>query len=83
MTLPTIHRNGTAKDDLLEGYMEASSAIQAAIRRVEFNGPNGRDYYPQGDGAIALAIADHVWRISRLVDVRREIEEIMEHISKA
>lgn len=50
-TLPTIHTNGTGPQMLLEGYLNARTACQAAldaIQQIEFN---ARDYYPQGPQA--------------------------------
>lgn len=53
--LPCVHMNGTGAQTLFDGYLEAYSAVNAAIDqlgKVEFN---PRDYYPLGDSAWNLA----------------------------
>ena len=83
MIPPTIHMNGTAACDLIEDLTRASASLYQAILDVQRAGPNGRDYYPQGPDAISRAIADHVWRLKRLTDVRQELEDIIEHVAKS
>ena len=72
--------NGTSAKDLLEGYMDAASAIREAAEKVAKNGPNGRDYYVQAGAAFTLASTEHEQRIWRLREVLAEIEEIMQNI---
>jgi hypothetical protein len=81
MIFPTIHINGTAACDLIEDLSRASASLYQAILDVERAGPNGRDYYPQGPGAIACAMREHEARLTRLTIVRQEIEDIIEHVS--
>jgi hypothetical protein len=81
MILPTIHRNGSSKDDLFDGYMTALAAMQAAIDAVIQTGPHGRDYYPQGDDALRQAQAAHQDRLKRLHAVALELNTLAEHAS--
>jgi hypothetical protein len=79
MILPTIHRNGTSKADLFDGYMTALAAMQAAIDAVIQTAPNGRDYYPQGDDALRQAMAEHRDRLRRLGTVADELNALAAH----
>jgi len=31
ITLPTVHRNGTSRDSLLDGYIDAIDALRLAV----------------------------------------------------
>jgi hypothetical protein len=83
LVLPTIHMNGTSARCLLEGYMEARSAVMRAseaIQAIEFN---ARDYYPQGGNAFRVAQEQHVSRMKRLAEISDELLRIAEHVSDA
>jgi len=82
MTFPTIHRNGTAAEDLLADYIDACQDLRTAIQTIQRNGPNGRDYYPQGNAAMQAAQAEHQSRLERLTAVLQELDAIAEHVSK-
>jgi hypothetical protein len=47
-----------------------------ALRVMQEKGPNARDYYPQGDGVIRVAVAEHCARLAKLESVREELNEI-------
>lgn len=81
ITLPTIHRNGTAACDLLEDYCKCGSAIRDAIRTLENAGPNGRDYYPQGARATSQAMREREARIAKLAEVLAEIVTLQDHVA--
>lgn len=81
MHKPTIHLNGTSWQRLEEQYEAASDAIEAAIQSLKDAAPNGRDYYPQGPGAIEGAQDEHMDRMKRLDGVRREINELLLHVA--
>jgi hypothetical protein len=84
MLLPTIHMNGTAASDLLEGYIECGHALRQAIKDLENHGaPNGRDYYPQGPDAIQTAQREHAARIAKVAEVLHDIEALAEHAAEA
>lgn len=80
MTFPTIHLNGTSATDLLEDYTKASVALSRAIAAVEHAGPNARDYHINGPQAFQDSRMQHESRLRRLLDVRGEIEAILENI---
>jgi hypothetical protein len=79
MTKPTIHMNGTSGKDLLEQYRNAMKALGAAFDALSKCGPNGRDYYPQGQEAILAALDEHRSRRERLSAIYDEITEIAVH----
>lgn len=54
---PTIHMNGTSKDELLNQLVAVVSALDAALAAINAAAPNGRDYYPQGPEAFREAQA--------------------------
>lgn len=81
MMFPTIHLNGSSPEYLLESARYALDSLRAAVLQVEGTAPNGRDYYPQGDGAIKTAVCEHASRIERLRSVIAELEELAEHIT--
>lgn len=76
MMVPTIHLNGTSKQDLLADMLKAYHAIQHAKAALGQASPNGRDYYPQGNGALLIAQDEHRDRIDRLTSVADEIEAL-------
>lgn len=80
-TIPTIHLNGTAQQDLLDSVCAAGSALQAAINALYDAAPNARDYYPQGPTAYQTARAEHDARIAKVRDVYRELETLSEAIA--
>jgi hypothetical protein len=56
MLTPTIHLNGTSREALLRGFADAADAVRDALAAVQATYPNGRDFYPQGPGAITQAM---------------------------
>ena len=76
MQLPTIHLNGTAAQTLIETLCEASERLEDAYSAIKQTAPNGRDYYPQGAGAIDLATREHLARLQRIDDVKKEIDAL-------
>lgn len=79
MITPTLHANGTSAQSLCESYTAAYVAVDAAIDAICAGGPNGRDYYPQGEGAFLEAHTQHLARIERLTSVRDELEALAIH----
>jgi hypothetical protein len=77
MIIPTIHLNGTPKDRLLEQNIEAGQALRVAIDKLSEAGPNGRDFYPQGDDAFREAQKEHISRLQRLQSVYKELEDLV------
>ena len=81
MTLPTIHRNGTDANDLLQGLLKALNALREAEAKIRAAAPHGRDYYPQGPGATAQATDEHIDRLERLESIRHELDQIAAHVA--
>ena len=79
MILPTIHMNGDTGASLRDEHIAAWRAVKKAIDGVQKVGPNGRNFYPQGDAAIGQAIEEHRERIGKLVDVADQLYAIAEH----
>lgn len=73
MIAPTIHLNGTSKDDIIEQYENASHALYMAQVALQQMAPNGRDYYIQGPDALRHAQAEHQARVDRINSVQAEI----------
>ena len=82
LTYPSIHMNGTSAKSLIEGYVAGYEAIGQAIHALQNNAPHGRDYYPQGDEAYKKAREEHEARVSHLLAVQDEIQEICLHCYK-
>jgi hypothetical protein len=80
MQLPLIHLNGTSKKSLLEDIEEAYSALNAALSKLAQTGPNGRDYYPLPGNAFEVARQEHMARLGKLFEVKKELEELAEGI---
>lgn len=76
MTYPTIHLNGTAAEELRDGYLNASAALHNAALLLDECAPNGRDYYPQGAAAIDQAVAEHAARVKQLAKVYVDLAEL-------
>lgn len=81
MRVPTIHLNGTSADALQDSADAAARALHDALAVLIEAGPNARDYYPQGDAAIAEARTEHDSRIARLRSVLVELTELQESIA--
>lgn len=77
---PTVHLNGTSREELLMQLKNAYYALGKTIEAVYRAAPHGRDYYPQGDDAINEAIKEHKSRLERLSSVRDELMTIWESI---
>ena len=80
MTYPTVHLNGTSRDDLERQIENASLACRKAIIALEEAQPNARDYYTQGGDALRSAIREHNARVAKIQDVLNQLSDIYEHI---
>ena len=74
MKIPTVHLNGTSKDELVQQLNDLYLALGDAMDVLAKAGPNGRDYYPD-PGRMEKAIMQHQRRGQVLRDLRAEIEE--------
>ena len=80
LAVPTLHLNGTSKERLIEPLADAYDKLEAAYQALKQAGPNGRDYYPQGDGAFAEASRQHMARLLGIDEVKASIQAIIEAI---
>jgi hypothetical protein len=80
ITLPTVHMNGTSRDELIRTNLKALTAVQSAIEAVRAAAPNGRDYYVQPVGSLRKAMDEHLDRLTKLTDVKDELTLILEHL---
>jgi predicted RNase H-like HicB family nuclease len=80
MMVPTIHLNGTSKEELMEQLQNAARALSEAIQQLGEACPNARDYYPQGDQAFHAAAKEHAVRLMGLVVVLKELERLLDAI---
>lgn len=76
LRIPTVHLNGTSKDQLLEQLTTALTALRVAAEAVAAAAPNARDFYVQDGGAISEATAQHRDRLAKLNHVYTELEQI-------
>jgi hypothetical protein len=80
LAVPTIHLNGTSRENLMEDLLGAYHALTEAITALGRACPNGRDYYPQGNDALSAALEDHRSRLARLESVKAELMQVAEAI---
>jgi hypothetical protein len=79
--LPSVHMNGTSRQELLSLNFAALRAIDAALTALRAAAPNARDFYVQGDYAFTVARAEHRCRVAALEQVREEQEKIVAHLA--
>lgn len=82
MLPPTIHLNGTSREQLLEQVSETWRKLSVAMDALCQMYPNGRDYY-QGPDAIKQATAQHEAMKRKLREVMQEVQELGEAIADA
>lgn len=75
LAVPTIHLNGTSKDELLGQVLRAATAVGEALEALREAAPNERDYYPQF-GGWKQAVEQHGARCDRLADVNEELNQL-------
>lgn len=81
LMVPTVHMNGTSARELFNQAYKAWTALQMAINTHQEMAPHGRDYYPQGEAAIADATRQYRERAIKMQEVLREIEQIILSVS--
>lgn len=83
MIYPSIHLNGTAKDDLLNQQRQVHKAAQGLLEFLIEAMPHGRDFYVQADqNAGRKAREEHLERIVAVQKIMNETMEIWEEIDK-
>jgi phage-related tail protein len=80
LAVPTVHLNGSNGETLREAAIEAAYALSRALNALQETYPDGRDYYPQGDGAMKNARDQHEARCEAIAKMRDEMASIAEQI---
>jgi hypothetical protein len=80
VTVPTVHTNGTSAHNLRDDLQAAVEALREGQRRMVMAAPNGRDYYPQGNDAMNVVMAEHERRCIDLNRILTELEEQRDHV---
>jgi hypothetical protein len=80
MILPAIHLNGSDPRRMWLDVVDALGALRGAQEALAAVGPNGRDYYPLGDGALGTALREHEQRQAALAQVMADLEQLSEHL---
>jgi hypothetical protein len=83
MMVPTVHLNGTSKDELVRQVADAGRALRLGIETLGEANPNGRDFYIQGPDALRLAQQEHRIRLGKLEEVHDELQTLAEAIFAA
>ncbi len=83
LTVPTVHLNGTSREELLRQVQDAGHAVFQARDVLAKASPNARDYYPQGERAYPAARAEHDRRARALLAVEEELSQLAEAIADA
>jgi hypothetical protein len=77
LIIPTVHMNGTSRNELQEQLLNARKAIRTAIEALSAACPHDRDYYVQSPAAGSIARDQHRDRLRRLISVQTELEIIL------
>jgi hypothetical protein len=80
---PTVHLGGTARQSLLDQFMEAGHALSLALSKMQDACPNGRDYYLRGPDALSMAMQAHASRVARVQSVMAEYGALCESVADA
>jgi len=78
--VPTVHLNGTDKQDLLNQLQEAIGSVEDAGKSLAKASPHLRDYYTQPKGEWNRAQDQHEARIVKLREIVKELETIAEGV---
>lgn len=82
LTPPLVHLNGTSRKALLDGYMAALNALQAAATALHATAPNGRDYYSLGPCMLGNAESEHIRRIRDLRQIIVQMQMLAEAVQE-
>ena len=78
-----ITQSGVIRVDPSGAGGQTTTAACEALEALREASPNGRDYYPQGDGAGTEALREHMTRLERVKSVLTEITELHEKVTEA
>lgn len=82
LTLPSIHINGTGRQMLSEGYLEAYRKLmdfREAFQAIEFN---ARDYYVQSSTAFTQARTERDAQHRRIGELMTYLEAHLLHLGE-
>lgn len=71
---PTVHINGTGKQDLIDERCAVVEALYTAGKRLAAACPNGRDFYPDECKEWEAAYDQHKRRLQIIRDLTAEME---------
>ncbi len=73
MPVPTVHSNGTSREELVSQRLSVVTAIREAVVELRKAAPHGRDYYVQGPDAYRTARLVWEGRLAELEGVAERI----------
>lgn len=73
MALPTVHLNGTSRDELVSLRLDVVDAIRVAVVALRKAAPHARDYYVQSPEAYRMARTVWEARQDALENVAEEL----------
>lgn len=76
-TFPTLHLNGTGKNNLRDEYAAAYAAIDKAIDALAAATLHARDYYPQAFGAYHQARDERDAALDQLRQAHQYVGEML------
>ena len=80
LVTPSVHLNGTGRQELLDQYQSAIDDLRKAIDAVAKSAPHARDYYVQSSTAIVLAMRQHAERLQALDTVLQQLNTLAEAV---
>ena len=83
LSIPTVHMNGTSKNELLDQLSSVYEALDNVLDVMRNASPNGRDYYTQEHGSFEKAVTEHRHRALKVYAVRDEVETLIYCIDDA
>lgn len=82
LAIPTVHLNGTSRQELLDQLITAGRAGREFTRALGQAAPNGRDYYLKAGSTYPIAHMQHLARLAKVQEVIKELETIAEAIAR-
>ena len=79
---PTIHLNGTSRDDLLNQHIDILDACRGLLTALRAGTPNARDYYPQSETAATEARDAYNVRYALVSCIFDEFEHVAIEITR-
>jgi len=80
MQKPVVHLNGSGREALIKKYVDVLNALNVAIKEMDENCPNARDYYPLGEDAYPKARNEWEAHIGALVQMRNYVNDLFDAV---